>query len=125
VVQDRIRRLTTTVTDLEESVRRLTASAVEAGRPAGAPSRSVLIGTIEFCSDKEVGEHEQRLRKARQAPGADVDQCPYVLIGSASRMREKLAERQTRLGLSAVIVPDSDALAPFMTEVVRLMPGSS
>ena len=39
-------------------------------------------------------------------PGADVSACPYVLIGSPERMKDVLAERKTRLGLSAIIVKD-------------------
>jgi alkanesulfonate monooxygenase SsuD/methylene tetrahydromethanopterin reductase-like flavin-dependent oxidoreductase (luciferase family) len=118
VVQDGIRRLTTTVTDLEESVRRLTASARKAGRPAEAPSRSVFIDTIEFCRGTEVREREERLRQVRRVSESAVDQCPYVLIGPASQMRDVLAERRERLGLSAVIVPGGHELEPFMNEVI-------
>jgi alkanesulfonate monooxygenase SsuD/methylene tetrahydromethanopterin reductase-like flavin-dependent oxidoreductase (luciferase family) len=118
VVQDRIRRLTTTVTDLEESVRRLTASARMADRPPRVPCRSVLIDTVEFCGGTEVRQREDRLREACGVAESAVDQCPYVLIGPASRMRDALAERQERLGLSALIVKDSHELEPFMNGVI-------
>lgn len=118
VLRDGIRRLTTTVADLEESVHRLDAAARDAGRPPAAVRRSVLIDTIVFCDSAEIGEHEQRLRRARHAPDAAVGQCPYVLIGPPGRLRDLLSERRERLGLSAVIVPDGDELERFMTEVI-------
>jgi alkanesulfonate monooxygenase SsuD/methylene tetrahydromethanopterin reductase-like flavin-dependent oxidoreductase (luciferase family) len=118
VLRDGIRRLTTTVADLEESVRRLGVAARDAGRPADAVRRSVLIDTIVFCDRAETAEHEQRLRRARHAPDAAVGQCPYVLIGPPGRQRDLLTERRERLGLSAVIVPDGDELERFMTEVI-------
>jgi alkanesulfonate monooxygenase SsuD/methylene tetrahydromethanopterin reductase-like flavin-dependent oxidoreductase (luciferase family) len=119
-VKDAVRRLTTTVSDLEESVRRLADSANGAGRSVSDIRRSVLIDTIEFCPVSEVGERESRLRLARQAPETDAQQCPYVLIGPPARMRDLLAERCERLGLSAVIIQDNDNLKPFMKEVANL-----
>jgi len=116
-VGDGIRRLTTTVADLEESVRRLTAAARQAGRPPGTPQVSVLIDTIEFCAVGEIGEREEKLRQARGFTEAAVDQCPYVFIGPPDRMREALAERRERLGLSAVIITDRPELDRFMPEV--------
>jgi alkanesulfonate monooxygenase SsuD/methylene tetrahydromethanopterin reductase-like flavin-dependent oxidoreductase (luciferase family) len=120
-VQDAIRRLTTTVADLEESVRRLAASAVDAGRSASDIRRTIFIDTIEFCPFGEIGERGNRLRRARLTPEADVHQCPYVLIGPPSHMRELLAQRAERLGLSAVIVRDGDNLELFMKEVANLL----
>jgi alkanesulfonate monooxygenase SsuD/methylene tetrahydromethanopterin reductase-like flavin-dependent oxidoreductase (luciferase family) len=120
-VGDGIRRLTTTVADLEESVRVLRTAARQAGRPPGTPQVSVLIDTIEFCAASEVGEREERLRQARGVTEAAVDQCPYVFIGPAGRMREALAERQERLGLSAVIIIDRPELDRFMPEVAATL----
>jgi alkanesulfonate monooxygenase SsuD/methylene tetrahydromethanopterin reductase-like flavin-dependent oxidoreductase (luciferase family) len=118
--QDAVRRLTTTVSDLEESVRRLAASAVAAGRSAADIRRSILIDTIEFCPDGEISERGNWLRRARLAPESDVHQCPYVLLGSPPRMRDVMAQRAERLGLSAVIIPDDDNLELFMRGVVNL-----
>jgi alkanesulfonate monooxygenase SsuD/methylene tetrahydromethanopterin reductase-like flavin-dependent oxidoreductase (luciferase family) len=120
-VQDAVRRLTTTVSDLEESVRLLAMSAIEAGRSVSDIRHSVLIDTIEFCPVSEVGERENGLRRARLAPESDVHQCPYVLIGPPARMRDLLAERSERLGLSAVIVRDDDNLESFMEWVANLL----
>lgn len=119
--RDGIRRLTTTVANLEESVRRLAAATREAGRPVTAVHRSVLIDTVIFGTGTGTGEQEQRLRLARGAPQADVAQCPYVLIGPPGRMRDLLSERRERLGLSAVIVQDGDQLERFMREVASAL----
>lgn len=119
-VHDAIRRLTTTVSDLEESIRRLAASAADAGRSVSDIRRTIFIDTIEFCPVGEIGERGNRLRRARLAPGSDIDQCPYVLIGPPARMRGLLAQRAERLGLSAVIVQDGDDLELFMKEVANL-----
>ena len=118
--QDAIRRLTTTVSDLEESVRCLAGSAVDAGRSVADIRRSILIDTIEFCPDGEISERGNRLCRARLIPEVDVLQCPYVLLGSPARMRDLLAQRAERLGLSAVIVQDDDNLELFMKEVANL-----
>lgn len=116
-VADGVRRLMTTVSDLEQSSRQLAEVAAEAGRSPAEISRSVFLDTIDFCTSSEVGEREDRLRAIRDAPDAAVGECPYVLLGPDGRMREAIAERKERLGLSAVIVSDGTDL----TRVIALM----
>jgi alkanesulfonate monooxygenase SsuD/methylene tetrahydromethanopterin reductase-like flavin-dependent oxidoreductase (luciferase family) len=115
---DRARRLTTTVADLESSIEMVCRAAVASGREASEISYSVLIDSIEFCLPEETAGREESLRKARHAETADVSTCPYALVGDAPRMRELLAERVERLGLTAVIVRDGEHLEPFLSRVV-------
>jgi alkanesulfonate monooxygenase SsuD/methylene tetrahydromethanopterin reductase-like flavin-dependent oxidoreductase (luciferase family) len=107
---DGIRRLTTTVADLEESARRLDAAARAAGREPAEIRRSVFIDTIDYCPGSEIAERESRLRAGRGAGPVAVGQCPYVLIGPEAQLRDALAERAARLSLSAIIVADSGPL---------------
>jgi alkanesulfonate monooxygenase SsuD/methylene tetrahydromethanopterin reductase-like flavin-dependent oxidoreductase (luciferase family) len=115
---DRTRRLTTTIADLEGSIEMVARAAIAAGRGPSEISYSVLIDSIEFCRAQDIADREAALREARHAVSADVSSCPYALVGDVPRMRELLAERVARLGLSAVIVRDGDHLELFLSDVV-------
>ncbi len=115
---DRARRLTTTIADLEDSIETVAGAAVASGRQASEITYSVLIDSIEFCRAQDIADREAKLREARHAVSADLSACPYALVGDVPRMRELLAERVERLGLSAVIVRDGEHLEPFISQVV-------
>ncbi len=112
---DGIRRLTTTVADLEESARRLDAAALAAGRAPGEIRRSIFIDTVDYCSGSQIADREDRLRAARGAGPVAIGQCPYVLIGPEDQLRDALAERAARLSLSAIIVGDSRQLERLLS----------
>jgi alkanesulfonate monooxygenase SsuD/methylene tetrahydromethanopterin reductase-like flavin-dependent oxidoreductase (luciferase family) len=116
--QDGVRRLTTTVDDLVRAVGIVEAAAVDAGRPAGAVRRSVLVDTVAFCSAAETEAAEEALCAGRGMAPAPLADRPYVLVGEPARMRDLLAARQEQIGLSAIIVPDGPNLGRFATEVV-------
>ena len=88
VVKDAVRRLTTTVDDLEDSVQRVPGRAVGAGRDPNESEFSTLISAIRFCSEHEIEAVEgERCTRAGIAARSLAD-CPYVFVGPAERMRE-------------------------------------
>jgi alkanesulfonate monooxygenase SsuD/methylene tetrahydromethanopterin reductase-like flavin-dependent oxidoreductase (luciferase family) len=123
---DRVRRLTTTISDLETSEKAVREAAQEAKRTTDV-TFSVLIDTVEFCEPEQVEEREEQLRQSRQLsiPGisrvdtVDIPQCPYVLVGDVARMRELFEERKERLNLSAVFVRDGPHLPRLVSEVLH------
>ena len=62
---DRVRRLTTTISDLETSQKAVREAAQEAKRTTDV-TFSVLIDTVEFCEPEQVDEREEQLRQSRQ-----------------------------------------------------------
>lgn len=129
LASDRARRAATTVEDLEGSVERCRGAAEAAGRSPGCVTYSVTIDTIEPCEAGEVAAKEGRYGEERAlGKGADVAQCPYVLIGPPERMAALVTERQERLGLSAIILGDGPALDVMCSAVLPLIkapPGAS
>ena len=120
VFKDAIRRLTTTVADLETAVGMVRQSADAAGRDPNRVEFSILVSAIRFCSDSEVSQNEADVcRKAGLDP-MPLDSCPYIFIGPEARMRELLAERAHRIGLSQMLIPaiGYDEMARFRQEVV-------
>ncbi|MHB8296573.1 MAG: LLM class flavin-dependent oxidoreductase [Acidimicrobiales bacterium] len=115
--RDGLRRLTTTVADLEASVAAVRSAAASAGRNPGDIGLSVLIDTIEPCEAGQVRAREEALCARRGAEPARLEACPYVLFGTPARMSELLAERRERLGLTSFIVRDGPHLELFMNEV--------
>jgi alkanesulfonate monooxygenase SsuD/methylene tetrahydromethanopterin reductase-like flavin-dependent oxidoreductase (luciferase family) len=102
------RRLTTTVADLEDSVRRVRAASQSAGRAADVVSMTLLINYLEVCPDEQVDE---RARAICEAAGLDpelsLNDCPYVMLGSAERVGAMLAERRERLGVGGLILTNN------------------
>ncbi len=98
---DRIRRRSTTVDDLAASAARVRAAAAAASRPC--PRFSVTLDSVSF------------------EPAADetLDACPYLLAGEPAKLRDTLAERAARIGLGAIIAPESADLARLRNEVLR------
>jgi alkanesulfonate monooxygenase SsuD/methylene tetrahydromethanopterin reductase-like flavin-dependent oxidoreductase (luciferase family) len=102
------RRLATTVDDLADSVRRVRAASQAAGRAADAVSMTLLINNLEVCPDDQV---DARARAICEAAGLDsghaLDDCPYVMLGSAERIRALLAERRERLQVDGLILTNN------------------
>jgi alkanesulfonate monooxygenase SsuD/methylene tetrahydromethanopterin reductase-like flavin-dependent oxidoreductase (luciferase family) len=120
IFKDAIRRLTTTVADLETAAGEVRASAAAAGRDPDGIEFSVIASVIRFCSNSEVAEHEAEVcRKAGIDPMPLAD-CPYVFIGPEARMREQLAERAHRIRLRHILMTPIgyDEMARFRQEVV-------
>jgi alkanesulfonate monooxygenase SsuD/methylene tetrahydromethanopterin reductase-like flavin-dependent oxidoreductase (luciferase family) len=118
--KDAVRRLTTTVPDLEGSVERVFASAAAAGRNTDALQFSIVVSTVRFCSSSEVTSIEEEICVETGIEPQSLADCPYVFIGPAERMQEQLEDRVRRIGLSHLIaVPlEYDTLARFRQDVV-------
>jgi len=106
-VADLQRRLMTTVSDLEESVRVVRAASAEAGRPADAVTITLLINVLDVCDDAEVPARAQALAEAAGLPDQPLDDCPYVLLGSTERIAAKLSELRTRLHVQGLILTNN------------------
>jgi alkanesulfonate monooxygenase SsuD/methylene tetrahydromethanopterin reductase-like flavin-dependent oxidoreductase (luciferase family) len=118
---DQQRRLSTTVSGLSESVRRVKAVAKEAGRPPDSISMSVLISRIVFCDESQRAEEANRIRTSVGLPEGSLDECPYVLIGEPERMVETLREWQARFDLKALLLMSTvptDTTERFLSEVI-------
>jgi alkanesulfonate monooxygenase SsuD/methylene tetrahydromethanopterin reductase-like flavin-dependent oxidoreductase (luciferase family) len=120
--QDMVRRLTTTVDDLESSVRRLRELVEEVGREPGSLRHSILVDTVDVCDVKEVGEHRAALAQSCDVNDARNEDCPYVLVGPVGVLADTLAERVERLDLSALLVFDGPHLEVLMNEIVPRLP---
>jgi alkanesulfonate monooxygenase SsuD/methylene tetrahydromethanopterin reductase-like flavin-dependent oxidoreductase (luciferase family) len=98
---DRIRRRSTTVADLTASAAIVRAAAAAASRPC--PRFSVTIDSVSFGGD----------------PDPALASCPYVLAGDTAKLRDQLDERVERIGLDALVVPESAHLARMRAELLR------
>jgi len=124
VLKDVVRRLTTTVDDLEDSVQRVRGSAAAAGRDPDRIEFSILISEIRFCSEQQIEAVEGEIcTRAGIAPRSLAD-CPYVFVGPAERMRDQLIERADRIRLRHLILfPfEYDILVRFRHDVVAAAP---
>jgi len=102
------RRLTTTVADLEDSVRRVRAASQSAGRAADVVSMTLLINYLEVCPDEQVRARARAICEgAGLEPEHPLDNCPYVMLGSAERVGAMLAERRERLGVDGLILTNN------------------
>jgi len=81
--QDPVRRLTTTVDDLADSVQRVRSSAQASGRDPDRIEFSVLVSAVRFCSDAEVTAVEGELCAAAGLDPQPLRDCPYVFVGPA------------------------------------------
>jgi len=125
VFRDVMRRFTTTVDDLEDSVQRVRGSADAAGRSPDQIEFSVLVNEIRFCPEAEIEAVEGELCKQAGIDRQSLADCPYVFVGPPARMRDQLAERAHRLGLRHLIVApaEADVLARFRQDVVAAASG--
>jgi alkanesulfonate monooxygenase SsuD/methylene tetrahydromethanopterin reductase-like flavin-dependent oxidoreductase (luciferase family) len=117
---DKRRRLSTTVTDLEESAKIVGEISVQAGRPADAVTKSILLTEIVFCDESEVQQQEEALWAAVGLPPRSLDDCAYAAIGPPERMARLVEERRRRLGLSRVFL-GGPQVERFCREVMPLI----
>ena len=120
VFRDTVRRFTTTTADLEDSVTRVRANAVAAGRDPASIEFSILVNVVRFCSAGEVEATNDELCERAGIDRQSLDDCPYLFVGPLERIREQLEERTERLGLRHLILApaDADVLARFRQDVV-------
>jgi alkanesulfonate monooxygenase SsuD/methylene tetrahydromethanopterin reductase-like flavin-dependent oxidoreductase (luciferase family) len=117
---DKRRRLSTTVTDLEESVQIVSNASLQAGRPADAVAKSIMLTEIVFCSEEEIPQQEEALWAAEGLPPRSLDDCAYAAIGPPQRMARLVQERRERLGLSRLFLGGSE-VERFCREVLPLL----
>ncbi len=65
---------------------------------------SALINFVEFCGEAERADVANRIRATYELPPGSLDSCPYLFIGEPERMRDALAERQSRFDLQALLM---------------------
>jgi len=107
------RPLLTTIDDLTESAR--------AARGSGRPlTTSILLTSVAFCDAASVRAREEAICARVGLPWRALDDCPYVLVGEPARIAEQVRERQERIGLDWMIIPDS-AIERFSSEVMSLL----
>lgn len=104
------RPLLTTIDDLAESAR--------AARAAGRPlTTSLLLTTVVLCDQHDVRSEEEAICARVGLPWRALDECPYVLVGEPARIAEQVRERQERIGLDWLIVPNS-SIESFASDVM-------
>jgi alkanesulfonate monooxygenase SsuD/methylene tetrahydromethanopterin reductase-like flavin-dependent oxidoreductase (luciferase family) len=116
--KDRVRRITTTFTDLESSVTRLNELAEKAGRDPRSVRHSIVLDTLDVCDAEDIQKRRVALAASRGVEDVRTEDCPYVLIGPADELVGALEERVSRLELSALIVPDGPNLEVLMREII-------
>jgi alkanesulfonate monooxygenase SsuD/methylene tetrahydromethanopterin reductase-like flavin-dependent oxidoreductase (luciferase family) len=121
VLNDAVRRLTTTIADLEDSVHRVRAGAFAAGRDPDQIEFSVLVSAIRFCAASEVESVEAELCVQAGIEPRSLADCPYVFVGPAERLEAVLRERTERIRLAHLIVTPhpQEVLVRFRQEVVQ------
>ena len=75
---------------------------------------------VAVCDAGSVRAEEEALCARAGLPWRSLDDCPYVLLGEAERIAEKVRERQERVGLDWLIIPDA-AAERFASEVMPLL----
>lgn len=99
LVDDGARRQGTTVADLVAASARVRAAAADAGRTP--PTCSVVVDTLTVDADVD----------------PSLVDCPYVLGGGPSEVVEVLVERAERIGLGAVVLPESPDLEAIVAPI--------
>ena len=123
VFRDNVRRLRTTVDDLDGSVRRVRETATAAGRDPASVDFSLLVTAVRFCSARDVENVENEFCRDAEIDQQSLADCPYLFIGPPERMRDQLLERANRLGLRhLILVPAAaEVFARFREEVVAVV----
>ena len=107
------RPLLTTIDDLAESGR----SARAAGR---ALTASLLLTAVVVCNESDRRDEEEKLCARVGLPWRSLDRSPYVLLGEPAHIAEQVRERQERIGLDWLIVPNSQ-IERFSSDVMTLL----
>jgi alkanesulfonate monooxygenase SsuD/methylene tetrahydromethanopterin reductase-like flavin-dependent oxidoreductase (luciferase family) len=120
--RDMARRLTTTISDLEDSVQRVRIAAVSAGRTPETVEMSIVVNAFKICVDSDVPAVEEQICRAAGIDAMPLERCPYALVGSVERMRALWAERVERIGLKHVILGglSYEDIVRFKTQVAHL-----
>jgi len=115
------RKLLTTTADLEDARRVVRDAAAVTGRAASHEiTLSVLMTNVVFCAQAQVASEERAICEAVALAQRSLDDCPFVLVGEPQRMAEAIRERQARIGLSWIVLPN-DAVDRFCSEVAPLL----
>jgi alkanesulfonate monooxygenase SsuD/methylene tetrahydromethanopterin reductase-like flavin-dependent oxidoreductase (luciferase family) len=104
------RPLLTTVDDLAASARIARAG----GRQL---TTSILLVAVVFCDAGSVRAEEEAICARVGLSWRSLDECPYVLVGEPSRIAEHVHERQERIGLDWMIVPEG-SIERFSSDVM-------
>ena len=107
------RPLLTTIDDLAVSAR----TARAGGRSL---TTSLLLAGLVFCDDGSTRAEEEALCARVGLPWRALDDCPYVLVGEPARIAERVRERQERIGLDWLILPQAQ-IERFAGEVLPLL----
>jgi len=117
-VADLQRRLMTTVSDLEDAVQRVRSTSEAHARPADAVAITLLMSFIEVCDDHAVADRAAAIAKFAGLDGYPLDECPYVLLGSAERIAATLAERRERLHIDGLILTNNIDPRPLCEHIL-------
>jgi len=112
------RRLTTTVSDLQESVQRVRTVSRSAGRAPDAVSITLLINYFEVCADAEVDQRARAIAAGAGLGSHPLDDCPYVMLGTPERIAATLAERRERLHLEGLILTNNIHPRPLYEQIL-------
>lgn len=118
---DKRRRLSTTVSDLEESAQFVRDASIRAGRPAEAVALSIMVTEIVFCAEDEVPQQEAKLWTELGLPPRSLDDSAYAAVGPPERIARLVQDRRRRLGLSRLILGAGPQVERFCREVVPLL----
>jgi alkanesulfonate monooxygenase SsuD/methylene tetrahydromethanopterin reductase-like flavin-dependent oxidoreductase (luciferase family) len=108
------RKLLTATADLEDAARAVRDVATR------SVTLSVLLTNVVFCAESEIGTEEAAICAALDLPARPLADCPFVLVGEPQRMADAIRERQERIGLSWIVLPN-DAVDRFCTDVAPLL----
>lgn len=115
---DRVRRLTTTVAELEAGAKTVVEMAAAVGRDPSKIRLSVFLSQVVFCADGKVEEVERAICERAGLPWRPLHECPYVLVGERDVLRRRLDDRIAQLSLSALVTTNGPHLEDFMSHVV-------
>jgi alkanesulfonate monooxygenase SsuD/methylene tetrahydromethanopterin reductase-like flavin-dependent oxidoreductase (luciferase family) len=94
------RPLNTSVDDLVDSARR-------ARGGSRALTTSILLTAVVLCEHGSIRAEEEALCARVGIPWRPLDDCPYVLLGEPARIADQVRERQERIGLDWLILPEA------------------
>jgi alkanesulfonate monooxygenase SsuD/methylene tetrahydromethanopterin reductase-like flavin-dependent oxidoreductase (luciferase family) len=112
------RRLMTTVADLEASVEQVRTASTAAGRAADAVTITLLINVLDVCAEAEAPARARAIAEAAGLPDQSLDDCPYVLLGSAEQIAAKLSELRARLHVQGLILTNNIDPAPLCERIL-------